>query len=430
MPLFLELLSMDEMFHGSKTPPIILNDLSSKTEEDREYFNSLVQDRYTTDVVSVMPQCNCGELKGEHLIGELCDNCSTTVRQSIEDDVAPTLWFRRPNNVERLINPIIWIMLDKRFTKSKYRILVWLTDRNYNPNIKRPLIIDEMIAAGIPRGYNSFVQNFDAIMTYLFNHNEFSVKKNASTGMFIDMLEITHPSGDPLQQLIAENRNRIFSDYIPVLNKSLVVLVQHATGIYIDNTFVGIKDTVNTMLSIDKDYYNKSPMSVENRTGKILMMLCDYYSNLFAKNLSPKEGLPRKHNYGTRTNMSFRAVITSHEAIHDHDEIWIPWGVGVTVFQLHILNRLMRPSKDSVGMTHNEALGLIYEHVHRYHPLLDQILKELLAGSPGGSIKCMHQRNPSLMAGSAILVRITKVKPDPGDQTVSMSDLVATSMNA
>lgn len=401
MPLFLKLLSMDEMFHASKNEPIILNDLFSKTEEDRKYFNDLVKETYTSDVVSVMPRCHCGDLKGEHLVGEICDICETPVRQSIEDDINPSLWFRRPRTlardgteiwVEKLINPIVWIMLDERFTRSKFRIMLWLTDRNYNPAIKKPEIVDQMIAAGIPRGYNLFVQNFDSIMAYLFNHKDFAVKRNVS-GFLIDMLEISHPSGDPLQQLLADKRDIIFSDYIPVLNRTLLVLEQNATGSYVDSTMIDVKDVLNTMLSIDQDYHNKTPIAIENRTAKIISMLADYYQSLFRKNLNPKEGLFRKHGYGTRSNHAFRAVITSHEAIHDHDEIWIPWCVATTVFQLHLLNRLMRRDLPHGGMTHNQALGFLYGHVYKYHPTLDYLFKEMIAESKGGSIPVLQQRN-------------------------------------
>ena len=392
MPLFLKLLSMDEMFHESKSKPIILNDLCSKTEEDREYFNNLVEETFTSDVVSVMPRCQCGELRGEHLIGEVCDSCETPVRQSIEDDISPALWFRRPNEVERLINPIIWIFLDQRFTRSKFRIMQWLVDRHYNPNVKRPAVVEQMIADGIPRGYNNFVQNFDEIMAYLFSIKDFQLKRNIS-GFLMDMLEITHPSKDPLQQLIADHRDIIFSDYIPVMNRSLLVLEQAATGIYLDNTILDIKDALNTMLSIDQDYYNRTPAVVENRTAKIIIMLTDYYDSMFRKNLNPKEGLFRKHAYGTRSNHAFRAVITSHDAIHEHDEIWIPWCVATTVFQLHLLNWLMKHD-DPERMTHNEALEFLYSHVYVYHPKLDAMLQRLIAESPGGrGIPVMNQRN-------------------------------------
>lgn len=398
MPLYLELLSLDHMFHNSKTEPIILNDLPSKTAVDRDYFNNLVKETFTSDVVSVLPKCQCGDLKGEHLLGEVCDVCNTPVKQSIEDDISPLLWFRRPHPeggqpVEKLINPMVWIMLDDRFTKSKFRIMNWLTDRNYAPAIKRPPIIDQMIADGIPRGYNNFVQNFDTILDYLFNVTDFKMKKS-KIGFLLDMLEIKHPSQDPLQEVLTNYRHCIFSDYIPVLNRSLLVMEQNATGNYIDSSIVDIKDALNTMLSIDRDHFNQNPMAVENRTAKILSMLTDYYRNLFNKNLKPKEGLIRQHAHGARSNHAFRAVITSHEKVHDHDEIWIPWCVGVTVFQLHILNKLMRRDHPHGGYTHNEALGLLYSHVHKYHAGLDAILKELIASSPDPrGIPCLMQRN-------------------------------------
>lgn len=423
MPNFLRLKSLDEMFHKSVVKPIIVNDLYSKTEDDRNYFNDLVQQTFTSDVVSLMPSCRCGELKGEHLIntGVTCEECGDTVRQSLEKDIMPALWFRRPQNVEKLMNPIIWIMLDDRFTKSKFRIMLWLTDRNYNPGIKRPPVVDQMIEAGIPRGYNAFVQNFDEIMAFMFKHPDFVVKKTAMT----DMLLLTHPSQDPLQQLISDRREDIFSDYLPIMNRTMLVLDKAATGIFVENSIIDIRDALNTMLSIDQDYFDRAPIVIENRTAKIMAMLTDYYRTLFERNLDPKKGLPRKHLYGTRTNLSFRAVITSHEDITRHDEIYVPWCVGMTLFQTHLLNFLMDPDKPYGNMTHNQALKFIYQHIYKYHPLFDELFNKMIAESTDGWLPCMMRRNPSLMSGSAQLVRIPKIKTDPQDTTVSMNDLIA-----
>lgn len=440
MPVVQKLLSLDEMFHASKRKPIIINDLGSRTEEDREHFNNLVHQNFETDVVSMMPTCDCGLLRGafrtskEDEIGRVCPNCQTPVRQVLEDDVHPILWFRRPGNdeyrVEKLINPIVLIMLDQRFTKSKFRIIQWLIDRNYAPNIKRPKIVEQMIADGVPRGYNSFVQNFNQIMTYLFTDPEFKVK-SSMLGFLQDMIEIRKDYNDPLRQLLEENQDCIFSDHIPLMNRSLLVLEEAPTGIYLDLTILDIKDVLNTMLSIDQDFFNKNPLTIENRTGKILIMLADYYKTMLKTNLNPKEGELRKHVYGCRTNFSFRTVITGHEEIHDYDEIWAPWSVGLTTFQLHIMNRLMDVKLGEHAMTQNEAMAFIYEHIYKYNPRIDQILKELVEDAlPGKGIYCMLQRNPSLMQGSAVPVRLTRFKTDPEDLSTSMSDLVATSMNA
>lgn len=392
MPLFQELLNLDQVFHNSQTEPIIVNDLCSKTEDDRDYFNNLVKQTFTSDVISVMPRCQCGELKGEYRSGEVCDICGTPVKQSIENDINPTVWFRRPSSVEKLINPIVFIMLNQRFTKSKFKVIQWLIDKNYGTGIKRPPSVEQLVQMQIPRGYNSFVQNFDGIMEFLFNHDDFTIKR-ATVGFLVGMLDFPEGTIDPLKELIRVNRDKLFSDYIPILNRSLFVLDLHATGKYLDPTTIDIKDALNTMLSIDQDYYDKTPAVIENRTAKILIMLTDYYETLLQKNISAKEGLTRQHGYGTRSNLAFRAVITSHEAIHDHDEIWVPWCVGLTTFQLLVLNRLMNEKLPYGGMTHNEAIGFIYQHIYKYHPLLDEILKDIVANFPGGSIKCLNQRN-------------------------------------
>ena len=382
MPQFLELLSLDQEFQRSTIPPIIINDLPSKSEDDRDYFNSLIRETYSSDMVSVLPRCHptCGELKGEHVIGETCEKCGHTVKQSIENDVLPSLWFRRPHGVEKLLNPIVWAMLSARFSPSKYRLMQWLTDRSYAPSIKQPPIVQRMIDAGIPRGYNSFVQNFDAIMDYLFAQSELRLKKGA-LNYIVDMLGITHKSKDPLQQLIQDKRAILFSDHVPIPNRSLLVLEKAALGLFVDATTFDIHDTLNTMLSIDRDFYDRAPLAIENRTGKIMSMLTDYYLSIFRENFSPKEGLLRKHIYGGRGNHGFRAVITSHEDIADHDEIHIPWCVGVTVWRLHLMNRLLQRDHPYGGYTHNKAVELIYQHVYKYHPTLDAIMKEFIASN-------------------------------------------------
>lgn len=393
MPIYLDLLSMDEAFK-SVPSPIIINDLPSRTEEDRDYFNALVNQTFTSDIISMIPQCAQGHMKGEHLVGQICEICNTPVKQSIEDDVTPSVWFRKPQGVEKLINPIVWIMLSKRFVRSKFKIMNWLIDRHYRPSIKVPDIVYKMEAAGIPRGYNNFVNHFDEILEWLFNCGEFKVKSN-SVSMVLDMLKITHPSKDPLQQLLQRDRDKIFSDYLPIPNRSLLVIERNVMGTFADATIFGIKNVLNTMLSIDRDFYDKTPSVIENRTAKIITMLGDYYYTYFHKNLSPKEGLLRKNDYGARLNHAFRCVITSHEALHHHEELWIPWSVALVVFRLHIKNRLMNRHHPLGGLTNNEADALIYGHIGKYHERLDLILKDLIlkAQKKYRGIPCLLHRN-------------------------------------
>lgn len=394
MPTFLRLEDYDALYEARPSSSIVINDLPNRTEEDREYFTNLVSETYTSDMVSIIPKCSddCGRTTGEVNIGITCEHCGCEVRPTFSQSIASALWFRRPDGVEKLMNPSVWDMISRRFTRSGYRVLNYLTDRNYAPRVQIPGAVQEIINSGIPRGYNHFVQNFDEIMAYLFSLRNFRVKRKDIL-FAIEMLGINHPSGDPLQQLIAENRDRIFSDYIPIPNKAMLVVEKTSSTTWIDSSIISIRDAVNTMFSIDRDHREQNTESKENRTSKTIGLLADYYTDYFKNNVSPKSGIARKHLYAGRSNYAFRAVITSNEDISDHDEIHIPWGVAVTALRQHLINYLMRPRDGGPKMFLNKAIEFLYEHVGKYHPRLDWIFKDMIATTRHGAFLCCQQRN-------------------------------------
>lgn len=74
---------------------------------------------------------------------------------------------------------------------------------------------------------------------------------------------------------------------------------------------------------------------------------------------------------------------------------------------------------------------MLMSHVNVYSPILHELIDDIIKDTPNGrGPAVILQRNPSLMQGSAQLVYITKVKTNPEDTTVSMSDLIASAMNA
>lgn len=394
MPIILRPINQDEAFAKARIK-IVINDLPNKSEENRQYFNRLASETYETDLFSVMPRCACPDdqgLKGEHLLGETCMRCGMEVKSMLQDDIESTLWIRRPVGVAKLISPMFWIMFNKRFTHGKFSIPQWLIDRGYNPRINKTSLIQEITDSGIQRGYNHFVQNFDSIVDYLFSFSKFKAKK-ASVSPYLEMLGIDHPSKDPLRQWIEDFRPYIFSDYLPVPNKMFLVIEKSALGTWVDDPIFLAKDAINTMFSVDQDYYDQSTRTLENRTGKIVCKLADFYATIYKEHLSPKKGHLRKQLYGSRTNFSFRAVITSHDRIAKADEIHIPWGIGVTCFNLHLKNRLMDPNLPYGNMTLNQATAFLTDHVYRYHPMLDRLFQDLINESPNKAIPCLMHRN-------------------------------------
>lgn len=409
MPVFQQLLDLNEKFHQLTDQPIIINDLFNRSIEAREEIKELITTRYSSDMISLLPACRCGKTKGEFSKNILCVICNTPVKSAIDTDVEPIVWFRKPNGVQKLLNPIIWMMLANRFKKGQYSLLNWIIDTKYNPNCRQPTaIINKMMQAGIQQGYNYFVENFDAIMEFMFSLKEFKTRAD-----------------DRLFDLIKRERHKIFSDYIPIPNKSILIVEKTNFSTYVDEIITNAVNAIQMLVSIDQDFHDQTTRAKENRTAKAMSMLCDFYLRYFSENVSSKPGQFRRHIFGSRTNFSFRAVITSITGPHDYLDIEVPWGVGLTVFREHLLNKL-----DLIGLSKNQSVGMLYQHIEKYHPLLDRLLQELLAEFPGGACPLLLNRNPSLLQGSILALRTRRIKTDPKDRTIGLSILVTRLLNA
>jgi len=411
MPVYQKLIDFNEMFSQLSEVPIIINDLKSIDDKDKENIKKLIISRYESDLISVLPSCQCGQTKGQFAISTTCPHCGTPVKSIIEDDIEPIVWFRRPSGVAPLINPMVWMMLSLRFTVSGVNLVQWLADNTYRPTVKTPKVLQRLIDANLPRGYNYFVEHFDECLDFLFSIKEFQKKVKGF---------------DYLRQLIIDNRSKIFSDYLPLPNKSLLIIEETNLGIYIDGIVVKAIDAIEMIMSIDSNEIEHSNRVKENRTVKSIAKLSDFYYDFAKNNIAGKSGLFRKHVLGSRTNFNFRAVISSITEPHVYDEIYAPWSVGVTAFRPHLINKLMRR-----GYTLNQSVEMLLAHVEKYHPLLDQLLQELILESKNQrGIIIAENRNPTMLSGSIQTKRITKFKTDPTDKTVSSSILTVKAPNS
>jgi hypothetical protein len=428
MGVFMRIRDQDEVFNQYLSKePIIINDLSNITEEDREKNDGLIFTKYdliNSDLLSNIPSCECGRQMGADKLGDnfiapvVCDVCQTPVRALHDGDLEPLIWVRSPKGVlenvpdgKGLMNPIIWTMFSdqKGFEKGSFDVIRWIADTTYRPQgVKEPPVIDVLRSEQVPRGYVSFVQNFDEIMEFMFN------------------LKYYRKRLDPLKRLIAENRDRIFSKYLPVPNRSILVLEETSMGTYVDATVPVAVNAIRLMVGIDHPLSVHSERVRENRTIKMLAEKSLFYDEYWRNVLAKKEGTFRKHVYGTRSHFSFRAVISSSTDWHRYDAVSIPWGIGIAAFELHLKKLLLRE-----GMTPFEADAFLAEHTQKYHPKLDAMFQDLIARAPSGKGICITlQRNPSLGRASCQTVYVTEVKSDVNIPTISMSILIVKGFNA
>lgn len=365
MGLYLKLVNYDDLLANIGITPYVVNDHAALTEQDREVADRMTRTIYTNqDVYSNIPSCECGNSKGAFRIGTLCKDCKLPVKEVFDTNLQPRAWMRSPQGVARLINPVIWIMLSERFTRSDFNLIEWLCNTDYTTNANTPIYeIQELMAMGVQRGYNNFVNNFDAYYQALSSLKHFAKRKD-----------------DTLKMLIDGYRGCVFSRHVPLPNKSMLIVENTHFARYMDNMIEDVFDAITLMQGIDTPMSVHSLRQRENRTAKAITRMAKYHYQAYHEQIAKKGGLIRKHMLGSRLHFSARAVITSNTKPHKYDELAISWGQGVTLFRLHLLNKLM----NKCGYTPNQAVGLLMEHSAKYSPLIRQLFDELFAETKDG----------------------------------------------
>ncbi len=421
MGIHQDLVDFDEAFKVISADATIINDLPSFTTRHTDLIHNQIYTCHSPDSLSNVPRCDCGASTKEYRLHTVCPQCNTKVRHVLADKLETVTWIRAPLGVSGLINPTMWTMLSKRFSIGKFNLIQYLTDAYYQPTeherIKAKQIIDVF---NFERSLNYFIKNFEKIKNILFELKVFRLPKSK-----------TKHSRDFLRELLDKSPNCIFSYHLPIPHRSLLVVEDGTSGgVYLDEYTPRAIDAVLTLAGIDTPSatgeVSTNVRMRESRAVRAVMGLSEYYYHMVSKRLAKKEGIFRKHIYASRSHFSFRAVISSITKPHDHRQIEIPWGVAVSVFQLHLYNKLFK-----LGFTPNEIQSFLEAHISVHHPLLEHLFKELITEAPSKLGICATlNRPPSLKRGSIQKTYIGRVKTPEEGLTVSMSILIVRPLNA
>lgn len=357
--------------------PKIINDMDLSTIEGKERLNNLLLTRYeNTDRLPILPTCDCNNPKmtGVNYIGKVCPDCGTFVTPVTEKPILSNLWIRAPEGVRALINPVFWAIMSKEFTVSKVSLLDWLTVPSYKPPTDNIYAIDVLKAAGVVRGLNYFIDNFDKIMELLLD------------GKTITNIKAVDRAG--LMHYIKENREVIFPKYLPIPNKIAFIMEQSHSVTYGDS---GMGSAIDAVRAISSIYIPSLPVSQqvkENRTVKAIKQLADYYALQFKDTIGQKTGWARKHGVGSRQDWSARCVISSITDPHHYEDVYLPWGLSVALFHAHIANYLLKDN-----LTVNEIEERIHYATFHYDERIHEILNDIIATAPGRGPSVIIQRN-------------------------------------
>lgn len=371
--IYQEFISLDDYFMQTGGDKIILNDIIYFSMEDREKISKALITVYDDNTISLIPSCDCGDKKGAYLLGEKCDKCSTSVKDP-HDKTDPLIWMHAVEGMPKFLSPHFWLMMRSVMSK-KIDCMRWLSDTSYNPPDKPDFLISiQNSFDGFERSYTHLIANIVNILNFLKNQSAFKTKRKS---------EIL----DGLIDLYKENKDKLYSYWLPMVNKKLFIMENTSKGRYTD---LGIADVIDTTLQFIKTVNDPklTPNKKSNCMARTISDLTSIYGYYYKEYLSSKLGIFRKHIYGARAHFTFRGVIVSIAGSHKYNDIHVPWSIGVTVFRPHIINLLA----NRFGYSYKDINFKMQNAVNNYDSEIDQCLEILLAESNGG-IPVLMQRN-------------------------------------
>lgn len=410
MPTYQTVLDLEREFHNSENT-VILNDLPAETESDLARINNILITTYTSATISAIPGCLCRYKVGAYKLGVVCPKCNTKVSYDIMD-VRARVWLRAPESVPGFINPQIWAMTRTMLRKSNFDVLRWITDTSYRSGIKEPAIVTKLKSdPNIVRGYSHFVNNFISTVEYILSYKQYYQSGRAAKEKVAEFIKF-----------LEDNQDKIITGHMPIINRNLLVMEKTSRGIYTNKILEDLLDGIYTIIGAT----DVSQKRMENRVAKTIAILSMFYQNLNKRMFTSKHSLFRKHVFGTRTNFSFRTVISNITGPHIYNQIHIPWMVGLVIFRPHLINILVR--RYNYKLT--DAVQLLLDSTYKYNKTLDEIFQYLIEAAGPLGICCTINRNPTISPSSILRVYISKVKTNVNDRTTGMPIVIATHMNA
>ena len=390
----LNIVNHDNDFANLGFTPIILNDLPSRTNDERKHINDLIMTTYNhTDVLESIPVCSpaCGNLSYGYNLGRTCPKCGNRVERPTDRSIESNVWFRAPEGMVGLISPILWHMLSKNMTRSGFNALKWFCDTYQVLSDKKLTVaakdmVANLEASGVPRGYNSFITHFDKLIPILA-----ACARDAVSRVELELFLIS-------------NRDKFFTQHIPLPSKIAFVIENTSTGNFADLTMVNAINAVRTITSMTWST-DATLRKIESKTVSIIDSLATYYKHTLGEPFSSKGGWIRRSMLGTRVPFSLRTVIVSGgtTSIEPYDAVQIPYSQAVTMLKVHLLNKL-----DKLGYSYKDAWDLVDMYSVKQHPLLCDLLMEIIQETPDAKgLVSLWIRYPALNRGSIQNLNIT-----------------------
>lgn len=359
------------------------------------------------NIVTIAPQCLCGELSGSEYLGDSCLRCTTTVSSYI-GNYKPLVWVSTPNGERKFIAPQYWAMLNSIIKDStKFDSLAYLTNRKYKSNLAVPKILDTLMKdiPNFQRNYSWVVDNLEVILTYLLNvNNTIMYPKRARIRIMLDLLKT--------------DRNSIISANIPIPSKELFLV----EDTQFSNKKLNLVTGVVKSLALNYRDAIDNGRDTDAAISRLVSELATVYNMNVDDLLNGKKRVIRTNIFGTKVPASFRTVMVPISGPHKYDDFIMPWVEAVINFRPYILARLEDLGYSYIKCCEKIDIAL-FNYDQEISDIIDAIIEE--AKAVNGRGVCISQnRNPTQHRFSLIQVYIVKVKKDPLDFSSETSVLL------
>ena len=405
----LPIVNYEKVYENSPNPTIIPTGVSTLTTKRQldEFKKYIFSD--SDEFAEIAASCECGNLSDEYYIGTTCPKCGTKVSREISTKLAFKNWLEIPDFLPPLITPRPYWIIQKWLGSNKGSDGK-LLDALMTVGAQLPPELDWYIP-----GIHSFYDNFDKLMDF-FLHSylktmPYRIKRDGTQA-------VRNARAVHMEEFINTYREEIFSRYFPVMDKSMHVMTNSNSLKLTDPASNAISPAIGELYAVNYTYDKGDMRRSEECALRFIQFYATYSEQIVITKMNGKPKFIRQNILGTRCHFTFRGVISPIITPVMSDELFLPWRIGVRIYKLQIINKLIRKGSDPYDalITHEAAI----EH---HDPVISEIFKELIDECPYKGLPVIFNRNPSLIHGAIQLFFTTKIKDTLLDDTISISPL-------
>jgi DNA-directed RNA polymerase beta' subunit len=335
--------------------------------------------------------CKCGKLQGKFHLNSICDACKSPVEK--KDSIIKKFGAIYFGDENYLINPFFYLLFEKKIFGKVIidKIAGFEGKLDIDGNIEYEDGPVSEFSHFYNKGIEWLIDNFTEVWTVAKN---VALKKGQ-----MDYVK-----------LVEDNIDNLFISYLPVFSHRLrpaILINEKLTFDKINNHYLQLVSLANSLQGIkDGKELNKIPLMFEMQ--KTINLIHDRIIDI----VSGKTGFIRSNLIGNRLNFNSRMVIVPLEAGFDIDEIHIPYLAGLELYKFHIMNILVKTH----SMSQVDALKEWTKASVKFSRRIYEIMNSFI--NAGANV--LINRNPSISIGSILFMRLTHIKEDITDMTMSV----------